>query len=192
MFPAGTTIAPAGALAGPLSKDALPQIFAGGALGHDPLGAGSAVVDAVGAVVVGAVVVGADVVGGAAVVVVGAEVVGGAVVVVGGAGAVVVVVVGGAAAVVVVAGVGAAVGAVVVGAVLGVVVAPLLATLKFPRRLDVVPFDQVSTTRMVWDPSESFVVSYGSAVPSPAVPAKSKGGSVSVRTGGFVRRELSR
>jgi hypothetical protein len=145
------------------------------------LGAGSAVVDAVGAVVVGAVVVGADVVGGAAVVVVGAEVVGGAVVVVGGAGAVVVV-----------AGVGAAVGAVVVGAVLGVVVAPLLATLKFPRRLDVVPFDQVSTTRMVWDPSESFVVSNGSAVPSPAVPAKSKGGSVSVRTGGFVRRELSR
>jgi hypothetical protein len=153
----------------------LPQIFAGGALGHAPLGTGS-VVDAVGAVVVGAVVV-------------GAEVVGGAVVVVGGAGAVVVA--SGAGAVVLVVGDGAVV-VVAVGAEVGVVVTLPLATVKFPRRLDVVPFDQVSTTRMVWDPSESFVVSYGSAVPSAAVPAKSKGGSVSVRTGGVVRRELSR
>jgi hypothetical protein len=146
----------------------LPQIFAGGALGHDPFGAGS-VVDAVGAVVGGAVVVGADVVGAAAV-----AVMGGAVVVAGDAGAVVVVV-----------GVGAAVGA-VVGAVVGVVVASLLATLKSARRLDVLPSAHVSTTRMVWDPLESLVVSYGTAVPSAAVPARSKGGSGSVRTGGFV------
>jgi hypothetical protein len=115
-------------------------------------------------------------VGGAAEVVVGG---GGAVVVAGGAGAVVVVV-----------GVGSAAG--VVGAVVGVVVVPLLSTAKFPRRLEVVPFDQVNTTRMLCDPSVSFEVSYGSAVPSAAVPAKSKGAVPSVRTGGFVRRELSR
>jgi hypothetical protein len=80
----------------------------------------------------------------------------------------------------------------VVGEAGGVVVAPLLATVKFPPRREVVPFDHVSTTLMLWDPSDSFVVSYGTAVPSSAVPAKSKGGSVSVRTGGFVRDELSR
>jgi hypothetical protein len=80
----------------------------------------------------------------------------------------------------------------VVGEAGGVVVAPLLATAKFPPRREVVPFDHVSTTLMLWDPSDSFVVSYGTAVPSSAVPAKSKGGSVSVRTGGFVRDELSR
>ena len=76
----------------------------------------------------------------------------------------------------------------VVGEAVGVAVAPPLATVKFPRRLDVLPFDHVSTALMVCDPSASFVVSYGSAVPSAAVPAKSNGGSVSVRTGGFVRR----
>jgi hypothetical protein len=119
----------------------------------------------------------------------GGVVVGVAVVVVGAAvvvaGAVVVVAVGEAVFV--------AVGeAVVVGAGLVVGATPLLATVKFPRRREVVPFDHVSTTLMLWDPSASFVVSYGTAVPSSAVPAKSKGGSVSVRTGGFVREEPSR
>ena len=118
-----------------------------------------------------------------------------------GAGAVVVVVGSGAGAVVVVVGSGGAVvgavvvggavgGAVVAGAVVGVVVAPL-ATVKSPRR-QVLPSAHVSTTRMLCDPSASFVVSYGTAVPSAAVPAKSKGGSESVRTGGFVRHRLSR
>jgi hypothetical protein len=83
--------------------------------------------------------------------------------------------------------VGAVVG--VVGEALGDAVAPLLATVKFPRRLDVLPFDHVSTARMVCDPSASLVVSYGSAVPSVAVPEKSKGGSVSVRVGCCVRDE---
>jgi hypothetical protein len=80
----------------------------------------------------------------------------------------------------------------VVGVAVGVAVAPPLATVKFPRPLDLVPSDHVSTTLMVCDPSASSVVSYGTAVPSPAVPAKSKGGSVSVRRGGVVRRRLSR
>jgi hypothetical protein len=140
----------------------LPQIFAGGALGHDPFGAGGTVVDCVGA---------------------GAAVVGGAVVTVGfGAGGAVVV--GGSVGV----SVGVAVG---VGGVLGVV-ALLLETVKVPRRLEVVPSDHVMTVLMVCDPSASFVVSYGVAEPSAAVPAKSYGGSVSVRTGGSVRRRLSR
>src|SRR5215211_4033016 len=91
---------------------------------------------------------------------------------------------------IVAAGAGAAV-VVAVGAAVGVVVTPL-ATVKFARRLEVVPSDHVNTTLMPCDPSASFFVSYGSAVPSAAVPAKSKGGSVSVRTGGFVRHELSR
>jgi hypothetical protein len=86
-------------------------------------------------------------------------------------------------------------GAVVVGgigdAVVGVV-PPLLATVKCPRRLEVWPSDHLSTAWMVCDPSASFVVSYGSAVPSAAVPAKSKGGSGSARTGGVVRHRLSR
>ena len=34
-------MAPAGAVAGPFNTDVLPQIFAGGALGHDPFGAGA-------------------------------------------------------------------------------------------------------------------------------------------------------
>jgi hypothetical protein len=137
-------------------------------------------------------------VGGGAVVVVGAPVgVGG--LVVGGliveAGAVVVgaVVVAGA---VLVVGVGAVVVgaevAVAVGAAVGVGVVPLLATLNFPRRLDLVPSDHVSTTRMRCDPSASFEVSYGSAVPLRAVPTRSKGGLVTVRTGGVVRDERSR
>jgi hypothetical protein len=188
-------MAPAGAVAGPLSTDALPQIVAGGELGHDPFGTGplGTVVELVGLVVA---------VGGGAVVVVGAPVgVGG--LVVGGliveAGAVVVgavvvagaVLVGGA-----VVGVGAVVVgaevAVAVGAAVGVGVVPLLATLNFPRRLDLVPSDHVSTTRMRCDPSASFEVSYGSAVPLRAVPTRSKGGLVTVRTGGVVRDERSR
>ncbi|HEY6811880.1 MAG TPA: hypothetical protein VI074_04230 [Propionibacteriaceae bacterium] len=191
-------MAPAGAVTGPLSSDALPQIFAGGALGHDPFGTGRAVVELVGlvvavgggaVVVVGALVsVGGSVVGGLVVgglivgpgaVVVGAVVVAGAVLVGGavvGAGAVVV---------------GAEV-AVAVGAAVGVGVVPLLAILNFALRLDLVPSDHVSTTRMRCDPSASFEVSYGSAVPLRAVPARSKGGLVTVRTGGVVRAERSR
>jgi hypothetical protein len=92
-------------------------------------------------------------------------------------------------AVVVAVGAGTVVGAIGVG--LGVVVAPL-ATVKFARRAEVVPFDQVSTTVMPCDPSASFLVSYGTAVPSAAVPAKSKGGCVSVPTGGFVPHRVSR
>jgi hypothetical protein len=48
---------------------------------------------------------------------------------------------------------------VAVGEALGVAVAPLLETVSFPRRLDLVPSDQVSTALMVCDPSASFVVS---------------------------------
>ena len=129
-----------------------------------------------------AVEVGACVVGGAVgvvVVVVGAAGVVGGTVVVGAVGDAVFVTVGDAAVE-------------VVGEAVGVAVAPPLAIVKVPRRLDVLPFDHVSTARMVCDPSASFVVSYGSAVSSAAVPAKSNGGLVSVRTGGFVRHELSR
>jgi hypothetical protein len=116
---------------------------------------------------------------GVAVVVVGAAVVVAGAVVVGAAGAAVFVAVG--EGVLVVVGEGLVVGA-----------APSLATVKPPRRPEVVPFDHVSTALMLWDPSASFVVSYGTAVPSSAVPAKSKGGSVSVRKGGVERDELSR
>ena len=114
-------------------------------------------------------------------VVVGADVVGGAVVVARGAGSVVVAV-----------AVGSVAGGVVVGSVVGVEVAPLLATLKSPRRLEVVPSAHVSTTRMLCEPSASLVVSYGRAVPSAAVPTRSNGADLSVRTGRFVRRDLSR
>jgi hypothetical protein len=81
---------------------------------------------------------------------------------------------------------------VVVVVVVGGAVVLLLATVRFPRRLDVVPSDQVSTALIVCDPSVRFVVSYGSAVPSAAVPAKSKGGTSSVRTGDFVGHWPSR
>jgi hypothetical protein len=76
----------------------------------------------------------------------------------------------------------------VVGEAVGVAVAPLLATVKYPRRLDLVPSDRVSTTLRRCDPSASFVVSYGTAAPSSAVPARSKGGSVSDRTRSVLRR----
>jgi DNA-binding transcriptional LysR family regulator len=55
-----------------------------------------------------------------------------------------------------------AVGEAVVDAVIegvGVAVAPRLATVRVPRRLVVVPSDQLSTALMVCDPSASFVVS---------------------------------
>jgi hypothetical protein len=102
-------------------------------------------------------------------------------------------------------GVGAAgvVGTVVVGAVaeavfvavgeaVGVAIAPLLETVSFPRRFDLVPSDQVSTAPIVWDPSASFVVSKGIAVPPAAVPARSKGATLSIRMGGFARCGSSR
>ena len=126
-----------------------------------------------GVCVAGAVVV------GCAVVVVGASVVGAGALVDGAACEAVFVAVG--EAVLVVVGEGSVVGA-----------TSWLATVKFPRRPEVVPFDHVSTALMLWDPSASLVVSYGTAVPPSAVPAKSKGGSVSVRTGGPVGDELSR
>ena len=181
MLPAGTTIAPLGAVAGPLSSEAVPQILAGGALGHDPVGAGSVVVEGVGDTVDGV---------GAAVVVVGGATVGvGSLVVVDvAAGSV-----GEALSVgeAVSAGVGEAV-SVGVGEAVGVVGTPLLAIVKFARRREVVPSDQVSTTLMVCDPSASLLVSYGRAVPSAAVPARSKGAAFSVRTGVFLCHEPSR
>ena len=80
-----------------------------------------------------------------------------------------------------------------VGESVGVAVASSLATVKCPRRLEVRPFDHFNTTRMVCDPSASVVVSYGSAVPSEAVPERSNGACFSVRSGGcLLRRELSR
>jgi hypothetical protein len=128
-------------VAGPLSNDVLPQIFAGGELGHDPFGAGNAVDVGDGWVVVGAAVVGA-------VVAVGPDV-GGAVVV----GAVVV------GAVVVAALVAGAVVLVGVGDGLADGVTPLLAIVKRPRRLDVEPSDHVSTALMECEPSASLLVS---------------------------------
>jgi hypothetical protein len=145
----------------------LPQTFAGGELGHEPAGTGNAVVDVVEpeAAVDVAVEVAVEFAIEFAVeaeVVVAVEV------------AVVVVVV-------------AAVVVVVVGKGMVVVV-----TVKSARRLKVVPFDHVSTALMLCDPGASFVESYGSAVPSAAVPAKSKGGAVTVRTGDLVRHDASR
>jgi hypothetical protein len=112
-----------------------------------------------------------------------------ATVVVVGAGAAVEVV--GAGAAVEVVGAGAAV-LVVVDEGVGVVNASFLPTLKRPRRVEVVPSADVITTLMVCVPSASFVVSYGRALPSALVPAKSKGAFLSVRTGRlFVPRGLS-
>ena len=144
-----------------------------------------------GDVVVGVVVVVVEAVvdtrAGAVVVVVGA----GAVVVVVGAGAVVVfagagavVVIAGAGAVVVVVGAGA-VAVVIAGEGVDVVVWSFFRTLKRPRRVEVVPSVHVITARMVCVPSASFAVSYARALPSAAVPARSKGGFLSVRTGGL-------
>jgi hypothetical protein len=136
------------------------MLDAGVELGHDSLGAGSAVVDLEGAAL--ALVVGVGVV-----VVVRARAVGAGTVEVGAVGLAVFVAVGEA----VVDAVGEAV---------EVAVAPLLPTLKLARRLDVVPSAHVSTTLMVCVPSAIFAVSNGRAVPSSAVPARSKGGFLSV------------
>jgi hypothetical protein len=217
-------MAPEGAVVGPFSTDVLPQIFAGGALGHDPFGAASVVVAVgdglvvvgatAGAVVAGAVVAGAVVAGAvvAGAVVAGAVVAGAVVAGAVVAGAVVAgaVVAGAVVAGAVVAVAGAVVaGAVVAGAVVagacgadavvvgfgeGIVgaVPPLLATVKCPRRLEVWPSDHFRTALIVCDPSPSFVVSYGTAVPSAAVPARSKGAALSVRMCCFVSWGSSR
>jgi hypothetical protein len=163
----------------------LPQIFAGGELGHDPLGAGGT--DVVGGLTV-VVVAGAVAVVGAVVIVgFGAVVVGfGAVVVGCGAGAVVV------GAVAVGFGAGAVVAGAVVGEGLVVGGTPVFVTVNSPRRLEVLPSTQVSTTLMRCVPLASLVVSYGRAVPLRAVPTRSKGARVSVRTGGSVWDEVSR
>jgi hypothetical protein len=65
----------------------------------------------------------------------------------------------------------------------GAGITPSLSTVKAARRLVALPFRQVKTTLIVCDPSPSFVVSYGCAVPSLAVPARSNGGTHSVRVG---------
>jgi hypothetical protein len=67
--------------------------------------------------------------------------------------------------------------------VVGAGVTPSLSTMKAARRLEALPFRQVKTTLIVCDPSASFVVSYGRAVPSLAVPPRSNGGTHSVRMG---------
>jgi hypothetical protein len=67
-----------------------------------------------------------------------------------------------------------------------------LSMVKAPRRLEVVPSRQVKTALIVCDPSTNFVVSYGRAVPSLAVPARSNGGTLSVRTGALLCRQSSR
>ena len=117
----------------------LPQIFAGGELGHDPFGAGSVVV----AVGDGLAVVGSTVGDGLAVV---GSTVGDGLAVVGSAVGDGLVVVG--------AAVGdgeVGSGAVVVGVGEGVVcgVVPLLATVKCPRRLEGWPSDHFRTAVMV-------------------------------------------
>jgi hypothetical protein len=58
-----------------------------------------------------------------------------------------------------------------------------LRTLKCPRRVEVLPSAHVITARIVCEPSASLEVSYARAVPSAAVPAKSKGACLSVVTG---------
>src|SRR5215213_9408132 len=81
--------------------------------------------------------------------------------------------------------VGCAVVVVGVGVGVGAGLTPPLWTLKRPRRVEVMPSVHVRTTLMVWVPSASLAVLYGRAVPSAAVPAKSKGAFLSVRTGGL-------
>ena len=74
----------------------------------------------------------------------------------------------------------------------GAGVALSLSTVKVARRLEVLPLRHVQTTLIVCDPSTSFVVSYGRALPSTAVPARSNGGTLSVRAGALVCRRSSR
>jgi hypothetical protein len=74
----------------------------------------------------------------------------------------------------------------------GGVVATSLSTVKVARRMEVAPCDHVRTAVIVCRPSPSFAVSKGRAEPSLAVPAKSKGGTNSVRTGVLECHESSR
>jgi hypothetical protein len=74
----------------------------------------------------------------------------------------------------------------------GADVTPSLSTVKVARRLEVLPPRQVKTTLIVCDPSTSFVVSYERAEPSLAVPARSNGGTHSVRVGVLLRHPPSR
>jgi hypothetical protein len=71
----------------------------------------------------------------------------------------------------------------VVVLVVGVGVTPSLSTVKAARRMEVARYDHVRTAVIVCGPPTSFAVSKGFAEPSLAVPAKSKGGTTSVRTG---------
>ena len=81
--------------------------------------------------------------------------------------------------------------AVVVLAV-GVGVTPSLSTVKAARRMELARCDHFRTAVIVCRPSASFAVSKGFAEPSLAVPAKSKGGPTSVRTGVLDCHESSR
>ena len=74
----------------------------------------------------------------------------------------------------------------------GGVVAPSLSTVKVARRMEVPRCDHVRTAVIACRPSTSFSVSKGRADPSLAVPAKSKGGTNSVRTGSLDFQESSR
>jgi hypothetical protein len=74
----------------------------------------------------------------------------------------------------------------------GAGVALSLSTVKVARRLEVLPFRHVKTTLIVCDPSTSFVVSYGRALPFLAVPARSNGRTLSVRAGALSCRQSSR
>ena len=74
----------------------------------------------------------------------------------------------------------------------GGVVATSLSTVKVARRTEVAPYDHFRTAVIVCRPSASVAVSKGCAEPSLAVPAKSKGGMRSVRTGVLDRHESSR
>jgi len=74
----------------------------------------------------------------------------------------------------------------------GGVVAPSLSTVKVARRMELAPYDHLRTAVILCRPSTSFAVSKGIADPSLAVPAKSKGGTTSVRTGVLDCHESSR
>jgi hypothetical protein len=74
----------------------------------------------------------------------------------------------------------------------GGVVAPSLSTVKVARRMEVLPRDHLRTAVMVCGPSSSVAVSKGCAEPSLAVPPKSKGANLSVRTGALDCHESSR
>jgi hypothetical protein len=74
----------------------------------------------------------------------------------------------------------------------GGVVTPPLLTVNVARRMDFARYDHFRTAVIVCGPSVSFAVSKGRAVPSLAVPPRSKGCTTSVRTGFLDRHESSR